>query len=89
MWARVVENIGSSGLLILVLWKFLDKWASRFLEVQDRQAKAMSDLATAVKETTGDQREILLAVRVLAQKVEEQKDWIKEALRPGRPGGTD
>ena len=89
IWARVVENLGVSGLLIFTVWKIVDKWAARFLEVQDRQAKAMCDLAQAVKDTTGDQREILLAVRVLAQKVEEQQGWIKEALRNVRMGGTE
>lgn len=88
--AKIVESLGTTGLIIWVIWKLVDKWAGRFLEVQARQATAMGDLATAVKESQGEQREVLLAVRVLASKLDEQKGWIKdldEHLR-GRNGGS-
>ena len=89
--ARILENLGSAGLLIWVVWKLVDRWAGKFLEVQSAQAKAMGDLAGAVRDSLGDQRELLIAVRVLATKVEEQKQWLKELgetlKRPGRIEG--
>jgi len=75
---KIVESLGITGLMLFVIWKLVDKWAGKFLEVQGQQAKGMGDLAAAVREATGDQRELLLAVRVLATKVDEQKAWIKE-----------
>lgn len=82
---RVVENIGSSGLVLFLLYKLLDKWAARFLDAQEAQAKSMGELATAVKETSGDQRDLLMAVRVLATKQDETREWVKELL--ARSGG--
>ncbi len=75
---KIVESLGITGLMLFVIWKLVDKWAGQFLAVQGKQATAMGDLAAAVREATGDQRELLLAVRVLATKVDEQKNWIKE-----------
>lgn len=75
---RSVETLGTTGLIIFVIWKLVDRWAGRFLEVQDRQASAMGELAAAVRDGQGEQRELLLAVRVLAQKVDETKQWVRE-----------
>jgi hypothetical protein len=75
---KIVENLGTTGLIIFVIWKMVDRWAGRFLEVQDRQAKAMGDLAACVRDGQGEQRELLIAVRVLATKVDETKAWVKE-----------
>jgi hypothetical protein len=77
---KLAVNLGFSGMLLLVVWKLIDKWAGRFLDVQTAQAKAMGDLAAAVKESQGEQREVLLAVRVLAAKMDEQKGWVKELV---------
>jgi hypothetical protein len=75
---KIVESLGITGLMLFVIWKLVDKWAGRFLEVQSQQAKAMGDLAAAVREGQGDSKELLLAVRVLATKIDEQRGWIKE-----------
>ena len=75
---RIAENIGSSGLLIFVLYRLLDKWAGRFLDAQESQAAAMADLANSVKESSGEQRDVLMALRVLATKQEENLQWTKE-----------
>lgn len=80
---KAVANLGTTGLLILVAWRLLDKWAGKFLAAQEAQAKAMSDLAGAVKEGQGEQREVLLAVRVLASKVDEVRDSIKDLVEVG------
>jgi len=78
-WAlKMIESLGISGLIILVCWKLLDRWAAKYLEVSNRQAEAMGELAPAVKEGRTDQHEILLAVRVLASKIDEQKEWLRE-----------
>ncbi len=79
--AKLVESFGGLGVLALgvfLLWRLADKWASQFLEVQKSQAAAMSELATAVRDTLGDQHELLLAVRVQAMKLEEIKGWMKD-----------
>ncbi len=83
--AKIVESLGITGLIILVIWKLVDRWAGKFLEVQMLQAKAMGDLAASVREGQHDQGEILLAVRVLATKIDETKQWVKE-LRDRTPG---
>jgi hypothetical protein len=75
---KIIENLGVTGFVLAIVWKLTDRWAGKFLDVQTRQAGAMGDLAAAVRESQGDQKELLLAVRVLAGKVEEQKGWIKE-----------
>lgn len=72
------KELGTTGLIILVIWKMADRWAGKFLEVQNKQATAMESLAGAVRESSGEQRELLLAVRVLAAKVDETKGWIKD-----------
>ncbi len=76
--AKLAVNLGFSGMLLYVIWKLTDKWAGKFLDVQAAQAKAMAELAAAVKENQGEQREVLLAVRVLAVKVDETKGWIRD-----------
>lgn len=90
--SRVIENIGTSGLLMLLIYKLTDRWAGKFLEAQTSQATAVTDLANAIKTSVGDQRELLLAVRVLATKQEETKLWVEELARVAahkltRPGG--
>ena len=75
---KLVESLGTTALVIAVVWKLVDRWAGKFLDVQGLQAKAMGDLAAAVREGQGEQRELLIAVRVLATKVDETKAWVKE-----------
>jgi len=84
LW-KVIENLGSTGLILFVIWKLADRWAGRFLEASVKQAGAMADLATAVKEGQGDSRETLLAIRVLATKIDDMKravDHFGDTRRP-------
>jgi hypothetical protein len=67
------ENLASTGLILLVIWKLLDRWAGPFLDASLKQAGAMAELAAAVKEGQGDARETLLAMRVLATKIDDMK----------------
>ncbi|KKM81376.1 hypothetical protein LCGC14_1330350 [marine sediment metagenome] len=76
--AKIVESLGTTGLIIFVVWKLVDRWAGRFLAVQHKQAEAMGDLAASVREGQGEQREVLMAVRVLAAKMDEMQGWVKE-----------
>jgi hypothetical protein len=73
---RLLENFGASSLVAFVVWKIVDKWAGQFLEAQRGQANAMASLADAVKNAQTDQREVLIAVRVLARQIEEQKTFL-------------
>lgn len=82
---KIVEGLGTTGLIIFVVWKLVDRWAGQFLGAQKEQttamcdqAKAMAALASAVGAGQGEQRELLIAVRVLAGKVDETKAWVKE-----------
>jgi hypothetical protein len=79
----LVEKLGTTGALLWVIWKLTNKWAEKFLDVQFKQATALSDLAGAVKENQGEQRELLLAVRVQSQKLEEMTGWIREMCEKG------
>ena len=81
-------DLGVAGLIIFVAWKLLDAWAGRFLEVQNKQATAMGELAAAVREGQGEGREMLLAVRVLASKVDEVKEWVRELDEHVRANGA-
>jgi hypothetical protein len=73
---RLLENFGAGGLVAFVVWKIVDKWAGQFLDAQRVQANAMASLADAVKNAQADQREVLIAVRVLAREIEEQKAFL-------------
>ena len=73
---KMIENLGSTGLLLLFGWKFLDRWAGKFLQAQQQSAAAMTSLADAVREGQTDQREVLLAVRVQSRKIEEMKNYL-------------
>lgn len=84
---RLIESLGMTGLVVVVVWKLVDRWAGRFLAVQDKQASAMGELASAVRDNQDEQREVVMAVRVLAGKVDETKGWVKELgefIREGR-----
>ena len=87
LW-KVIENLGSTGLILWVIWKLADRWAGRFLEASMKQAGAMAELATAVKEGQGDSRETLLAIRVLATEVREMKRSVDQWNDTRRPDGA-
>jgi len=73
---RVVENLGVAGLFVFVLYKLLDKWASKFLagtvaqgEAIVRQAEAMSAMVASFNLLHSEQKDLTLAVRVLGVKL--------------------
>lgn len=75
---EVLKAFGQTGLVTWCAYKLLDKWAAAFLAVHDRQATAITELATAVKESHGSQQEVLTGVRVLSQKVEDVIGYLRE-----------
>jgi hypothetical protein len=75
---RLISSLGVPGLVTFLIYRLLDKWAAKFLEIHDRQATAITDLAGAVKAQQSGQNDVLLAVRVLSGKVEESVGWVKE-----------
>jgi len=82
-------NLGVAGLLVFVGWRIVDKWAGKFLEAQVEQGTAMQRLAAAVETGQGEQREALLALRVVASQQQELKDWMRELdehVRNGKGG---
>lgn len=75
---KLIQVLGVPGLITWCSYKLLDKWAARFLDVHTKQAEAITNLAESVKVGQDSQKEVLLAVRVLAGKVEESVGWMKE-----------
>jgi hypothetical protein len=75
---KILGEFGTTGLLVLVGWRLLDRWAGPFLAAQNKQATAIAEMASAVKDGKDDQREVLIAMRVLSAKVEETKGWVKD-----------
>lgn len=73
---KLMENFGISALILIGIWKLADKWAGKFLEAQTKQAEAMGELASAVRDGQGEQREVLVAVRALAVQVERMNERI-------------
>ena len=73
--------------MALVVWKIVDKWAGQFLDAQKAQANAMGSLASAVKDGQTDQREVLIAVRVLARQMEENRQYLM-AIEQAMNGGV-
>ena len=71
-------NFGMAGLLVFIGWRIVDKWAGKFLAAQVKQAESMGKLATAVEGGQGEQRDIVLALRVVATQQAELKDWMRE-----------
>jgi hypothetical protein len=76
-----LENAGVAGLIIWCIYRLVDKWAPKFLEAQQHSAQAMDALAVAFREGREEQRDILIAVRLLAKQQEEMKDFLVELDR--------
>ena len=89
----MLGDYGAMGLCCLLLWTLLDKWAGKFLDAQVKQTEAMvaqsgaiTALAASVREGQEDGREVLMAVRVLADRIDTQRDYlmrIDDQLREG------
>jgi hypothetical protein len=70
---KAIENLGSTGLILWVVWRLADRWSAKFVECWMKMAEAMGELAAATKGGQGDARETLLAMRVLATKIDDMK----------------
>jgi hypothetical protein len=85
-WVKLAADFGITGVMVvglLLFYRLADKYAGLFLEAQKgqsaamgEQATAMASLATAVKDGQSDQREVLIAVRVLAERIDTQKQYL-------------
>ena len=94
LW-KVLSSFGETGLVLFIIYRLVSKWASAFLNAQTDQAKAMAQqasaivtLATSVQASQADQRDVVIAVRVLAEKIEQQskslrliEEGMREAIR--------
>jgi urease accessory protein UreH len=74
---EIVKTLSLAGLVVWVVYRLVDKWAGKFLEAQMEQATAMGKLAGAVETAQGRQDELSLSMRVLASKVDEVREWIR------------
>lgn len=88
LFLKLIQTLGAPGLTIWCAYKLLDRWAPQFLAAHKQQAEAMAVLAEAVKSGQDGQKEVLLAVRVLAQKVDESTGWLKELSEHMKVGAS-
>ncbi len=75
---KSLENAGVAGLMSYLIYRLVDKWAPKFLDAQQETAKAMLTLAASVKEGQGEQREMLIAIRVLATEIGDVKGLLRD-----------
>jgi len=83
--AKIIPQYGLTGLALYLLYRLLDKYVGmfvahmgEFVKINAQQAQAIVDVATVVKESRDDQRDTVMAVRVMTQKLEEVVGWVKE-----------
>lgn len=86
-WVKIAAEAGMTGVMVvglILFYRLADKYAGLFLGAQQtqsaamaEQASAMAALATSVKDGQADQREILIAVRVLAERIDTQKEYLQ------------
>lgn len=85
-WAKIAADGGMAVVMVLSLilfYRLADKYSALFLAAQDRQsnamgeqAAAMASLAAAVREGQSEQREVLMAVRLLADRLDQQREYL-------------
>jgi hypothetical protein len=80
---KLVVNYGGAGGFCWMMWSLINNWAGKFLEAHTQQVQAMTtqaaataNLAQAVKDGRNDDREVLMAVRLLADRIEMQKGYL-------------
>jgi hypothetical protein len=80
---KLVLNYGGMGACCYLLYSLIDKWAAKFLDAHVEQAKATTTqaiatttLAAAVKEGQDNGREVLMAVRLLADRIDRQHNYL-------------
>lgn len=85
LFLKAVTTLGVPGLAIFLLYRLIDRYAARlvehagrFVDASIRQAAATSDLIVAIRESSNDQRDVLLAVRAMSREVTDVKGWVKE-----------
>lgn len=74
---RAAGNYGVAGLIVWLLYRLADKWAPQFLKAHQDQAAAMTDMAKAVREGREEQRDLVIAVRVLAAKIDQMDAHVR------------
>lgn len=86
---HVVTSLGVPGLSIYLLYKLLDRYlselvihAGRFVEASIRQSASTADLVAAMRESSTDQREVLLAVRSMSTELTALKGWVRQIEEP-------
>jgi hypothetical protein len=83
-WAiKLALDFGVMGLFALAMYlgfRMISRWTPKMLgammaqtDAVSKSAVAVTDLATVVREGQGDQREVLIAVRVLADRIDSQR----------------
>ena len=97
---KMATDFGVLGVMVLfgvLIFRLLDKWAARFLEAHvgqtaaiTAQATAMGMLSEVVKTGQQVQADILVAVGVMADRLERQRTYLEEIDRNCRErrGGT-
>jgi uncharacterized Ntn-hydrolase superfamily protein len=85
--AKIAADFGGIGVLavaLLLLYRLADKWGGAFLTATQgqtaamtQQAAAVSALVETVKDGQNDQREVLIAVRMLNDKIDQQRHCLE------------
>ncbi len=82
---KIISTLGVPGLALFLLYKLVDKYgarlvehAGRFVDASIRQAQATENLIAAVRESSNDQRDVLLAIRAMSREMSEVKGWVRE-----------
>jgi hypothetical protein len=83
MVLRIITSLGVPGLVAFLMYRLADKYLGKFLEVHDRQATAITDLAHAVQKSSTESQDVIMAVRVLASKVDDCIGWLSETKTKG------
>ncbi len=79
-----VKLLGAATVVLLIvlygIWKLVDKWAAKFLDVHTVQAEAMATLAGELKTSVNDSREALIVMRALAQHTDDLREQIERQM---------
>ena len=82
---KLISQLGVPGLITFLAYKLLDRWVAKFLElggsyleVNRTQATAFAEMAASIRESRDEQKDVILAVRVLTAKFEETTGWMRE-----------
>ena len=95
--AKLLADFGVLGVFVVAIvmaYRLTDKWAGLMVAAQNaqaaataKQAEAMGAMAAAVKDGQGDQREVLIAVRVLADRMDAQRRYLERIETNCERGG--